>query len=100
MRLRETQVQRSCDNSLFLHRLGQAHFGRDRESLRNQTRRHDTVSIHNAPCIRVHNENWMISGVQENRVRGFRANAVQAEQFNAQLYGWLENIFSREPAYF
>src|SRR3954469_14319244 len=80
------RFERSCDNSLFLHDWGK----RILEEIANLfvigLRRHDTVSIQNAPCVCIDNENWMISGVQENRVRGFRANAVQAEQFMAQFY--------------
>src|SRR5665811_2443860 len=50
-------------------------------------RRQNTVPIQDATRVGVHNEDGMIPGVEQDRVCGFGADTVQAEQFLAKLAG-------------
>src|SRR5579864_3711777 len=47
----------------------------------------DAVAHQHAACVRVHNEDWMIAGIEQNGVGGFRDNAVQVQQLCSELCG-------------
>src|SRR6266446_952145 len=47
------------------------------------------VPFQNASRVSVHNKNWVIAGIQQNRVGGLRPYTIDGEQFVAELGGWL-----------
>src|SRR5260370_12368241 len=47
------------------------------------------MTFQNAPGVSVHNEDRVIAGIQQNRVRSLRPYAIEREQFVAEFGGWL-----------
>ncbi len=50
---------------------------------------HDAVAFEQSACVGINNEDGMIAGVEQNRICGLGTYAIQAQQFIAQLRGWL-----------
>ncbi len=44
------------------------------------------MALQDPPCVGIHHENRMISGIKKDRIRRLRAYAIQRQQFFAQLH--------------
>jgi hypothetical protein len=59
----------------------------------------DFMTFKDPARVRVHHEDGMISSVEQNRIRGFRAHAIQTQQFFARFIGRLrEELIQRYEA--
>ena len=47
------------------------------------------MPLQNSARVSVHYKNGMVAGVEQNGISGFRANALEYQQFGAKLFRWL-----------
>src|SRR5689334_25057499 len=47
------------------------------------------MAVEDPASVSVHNKDRMVAGIQEDRVRCFRSNAIQSQKLSAQLGAWL-----------
>src|SRR5271169_2122634 len=59
--------------------------------------RNDLMPFQNAPRVSVHYKDWMIAGIQQNRIGGLWPYAIQREQFIAELGRWPREHSRQRP---
>jgi len=58
------------------------------------------MPVENPASVSIHNKDRMITGVEKNRVRSFRPDAVQIKQLLAELFCRLQKEFFERASYF